>query len=103
MNEYEKIENRIAKDILNAAFIVHNALGAGLLESVYEKCLAYELEKMGYKVACQVPMALTYKELSFDISFRFDILVDDLVIVEVKAVESLASVSFSLNKSNLTT
>jgi GxxExxY protein len=71
------------------AIKVHKALGPGLLESVYQRCLAYELEKAGYAVACEVPLPVTYKEVTIELGFRIDMLVDQTVIVENKTVEKL--------------
>ena len=85
-------ENDISYAIRGAAFQVHNDLGPGLLESVYETALAYELEQMGYSIRRQVGIPMAYKAINFDIGFRLDILVDELVIVEVKSVETLLDV-----------
>lgn len=87
-------ENDISFDIRGAAFKVHNELGPGLLESVYERAMAYELKYMGYRVRRQVGIPMSYKELEYDIGFRMDLLVNDLVIVEVKSVEALHEVHF---------
>jgi len=64
----------------------------GLLESAYEACLAYELRNMGLQVLTQVPLPLTYKEVKLDIGYRLDLLVEDLVLIEVKSVDSLAAI-----------
>lgn len=85
-------ENKISYDIRGAAFAVHSYLGPGLLESVYETALVYELEQMGYDVKRQVGIPMTYKEIKFDNGFRLDVLVNDLVIVEIKSVENLLDV-----------
>jgi GxxExxY protein len=85
-------ENEITYEVIGAALKVHTKLGPGLLESVYENALAYELRKSGHKVICQAGIPVRYEEIKFDIGFRLDILVDDLVIVEVKSVESLIDV-----------
>jgi GxxExxY protein len=85
-------ENQIATQIVDAAFKVHSKLGPGLLESVYEVALAYELEKRGLSVKRQVPVPIKYDDLVFDEGFRADTIVDDSVIVELKSVESIASV-----------
>jgi GxxExxY protein len=85
-------ENKITYEIIGAALKVHTKLGPGLLESVYENALAYELRKSGHIVKNQVGIPVDYENVRFDIGFRLDILVDDLVIVEVKSVESLADV-----------
>jgi GxxExxY protein len=76
-------ENEISYNIRGAAFNIHNELGPGLLESVYETALAYELEQMGYKVRRQVGIPMSYKKIDFDIGFRLDLLINELVIVEV--------------------
>ncbi|MFZ6033683.1 MAG: GxxExxY protein [Melioribacter sp.] len=88
----EKIENIISYDIRGAIFNVYNNLGPGLLESVYETALAYELEKIGRKVKKQVAIPVIYNEERIDLGFRLDLLVDNLVIVEIKSVEALAPV-----------
>ncbi|MFN0213851.1 MAG: GxxExxY protein [Saprospiraceae bacterium] len=88
------IENDITYKIRGAAFKVHNELGPGLLESVYEATLAYELGLLGLSVKTQIGLPLIYKEIKFDIGFRPDILVEESVIVEVKSVELLNQVHF---------
>ena len=90
----EKIENKISYDIRGAIFRVYNNLGPGLLESIYEAALAYELDKMGHKVKKQVGMPVKYDEEIMELGFRLDLLVDDLVIVEIKSVEALAPVHY---------
>ncbi len=80
-------ENEIGKIIVDCAYKVHVKLGPGLLESIYEKCLAYEIEKRGLKVARQVPIQICYDELTFDEGFRADLLVEKKVIVELKSKE----------------
>lgn len=87
-----KDENELSRIILDAAYRVHTALGPGLLESAYEACLAYELRNEGLKVLTQVPLPLVYREVKLDAGYRLDLLVEDLVIVEVKAVDSLAAI-----------
>ncbi len=71
---------------------MYNRLGPGLLESVYEKALAYELRELALKVECQVGIPMTYEEIRFDVGFRLDILVEGLVIVEIKSMEALTEV-----------
>ena len=78
--------NLISYDIIGAAYKVHSALGPGLLESTYEICLEYELKKMGYKVERQKPLPVIYDEIKLDAGYRIDLLVEDSVIVELKAV-----------------
>jgi GxxExxY protein len=85
-------ENEIAKQILNAAFLVHTRLGPGLLESVYEVVLAYELEKSGLTAERQKAMPIMYDNIRFDEAFRSDLVVNGKVIVELKSVESLLPV-----------
>jgi len=82
----EAPENDVSKAILNASIKVHKTLGAGLFESVYEGCLAHELEQLGYKVLRQVPVAVKYGDLKFEGGFKIDLLVNDCVIVELKSV-----------------
>ena len=79
----------IGRNIVHSAIKVHKALGPGLLESVYQKCLAYELEKTGLKVACEVPIPVKYDKVSIDLGFRIDIMVQKAVIIENKTVERL--------------
>ena len=85
-------ENDISYDIRGAAFSIHNELGPGLLESVYETALAYELEQKGYDVKRQVGIPMFFKEIKFYVGFRLDLLINDLVIIEVKSVENLLDV-----------
>lgn len=82
-------EDEIAKEIVDAALKVHRALGPGLLESVYEQCLAYELESRGLNVLTQVAVPVVYGAVRIDTGFRLDLIVDDIVIVELKAVEQM--------------
>ena len=85
-------ENQISYDCRGAAFRVYNHLGPGLLESVYEHALCYELVKSGYRVQRQVGIPVYYDDIKFDLGFRLDIIVNDSVIIEVKSVESLMDV-----------
>jgi GxxExxY protein len=78
-----------AKDIVHCAVNVHKALGPGLLESVYQQCFAYDLEKAGHVVACEAPVPVTYKEVKIDLGFRVDMKVDKAVIIENKTVEKI--------------
>ena len=87
-------ENDISYDVRGAAFKIHKELGPGLLESVYEAALAYELREMGYDVKTQVAAPMYYNDIKFEIGFRLDILVNDLVIIEIKSVEALAGVHY---------
>ena len=85
-------EDEITGKILEAAFKVHTELGPGLLESVYEVTLAHELRKMGLVADRQVPIPIVYDGLQFEVGFRADLIVNDMVIVELKAVEALTKV-----------
>jgi len=85
----EKRENQISAIILDAAIAVHTALGPGLLESAYQACLTYELSARGLKVQMQVPLPINYRGVLIDAAYRLDLVVDDLVIIELKAVERL--------------
>ena len=88
--QIEMTENEIAKQILDAAFVVHTKLGPGLLESVYEVVLAHELKKKGLVVERQKPMAIVYDGIRFDEAYRSDLLVNSKVIVELKSAESVS-------------
>ncbi len=79
--------NAISSEIVDAAYKLHVALGPGLLETVYEVALAHELTKRGLRVRRQVPIPIEYDGLKFDEGFRADLLVEDLVLVELKSVE----------------
>ena len=85
-------ENMIAKAIVDASFKVHKTLGPGLLESVYERVLAYELDGRGLRIQRQVPIPIVYESITFDEGFRADLIVEDKVIVELKSVETVAPV-----------
>jgi len=85
-------ENEVAKQIVDAAFRVHTSLGPGLLESVYEVVLAYELEKRALRKVRQQPAPIVYQTTRFEMGFRADLMVEDLVIVEIKSVEAVAPV-----------
>ncbi|MFK5890890.1 MAG: GxxExxY protein [Flavobacteriaceae bacterium] len=88
-------ENEISKIIFDCALKVHKALGPGLLESVYEACLFYELKKANVKVEKQKELPLVYEEVKLDIGYRIDLIVENKVIIEVKSVEALNDVHLS--------
>jgi GxxExxY protein len=79
-------------EIRGAAFTVHKELGPGLLESVYESALAYELMEKGLFVRTQVPLPVKYKKIDMQLGFRIDLLVEESIIVEIKSVESVHDV-----------
>ena len=84
--------NRVTDKIIGAAIEVHRQLGPGLLESTYEKCLIFELQRIGLVVESQVELPVTYKGMKTDAGYRIDLLVEKSVIVELKAVESILPV-----------
>ena len=84
--------NDLAGKIIGAAMQVHTALGPGLLESTYETCLAHEFKYHGIKVKSQVYLPIKYKGILLDAGYRIDLIVEDSIIVELKAVESLTRI-----------
>jgi GxxExxY protein len=82
-------ENSLSKQIIGAAIEVHKVLGPGLLESAYEECLCRELSLRNLKFKRQVPVNVTYKGLALECGYRLDMIVEDLVIIEIKAVEAV--------------
>lgn len=85
-------EEKIGKAIVNAAYTVHKELGPGLLEKVYEICFCHVLTKNGYQVRRQLNIPIIFDDLVFDEGLRLDVLVNDLVICELKAIETVNSV-----------
>ena len=85
----QKIVNQIAYDIVGCAIEVHKQLGPGLLESIYEKCLIEEIQDHGFNVESQVPVPICYKGKLLNQELKLDLLINDLIIVELKAVEQL--------------
>jgi GxxExxY protein len=85
-------ENQIAAAVVDAAYKIHTTLGPGLLESVYEATLDYELKKRGLRVAQQVALPVYYDEVKLRVGFRIDLLVNEKVIIEIKSVEALAPI-----------
>ncbi len=86
----EKTElDRITETIIGAAIKVHRALGPGLLESAYAACLAFEIADNGLKVETEKPLPVVYRQVKVDCGYRLDLLVEEKVIVEIKAVERL--------------
>ena len=84
--------NKITEIIIGCAIEVHKQLGPGLLESTYEACLLYELEKSGLKVMRQLGLPLIYKDIRLEEGYRLDFLVEDYIVVEIKSVEALNDV-----------
>ena len=85
-------ENEIATIIVDASLKIHRSLGPGLLESVYQATLRYELQKRGLNVVQQVGLPVHYEEVKLEIGFRVDLIVNDKVVIEIKSVEALAPV-----------
>jgi GxxExxY protein len=85
-------ENQLSYLIRGAAFKVHSALGPGILESVYETALEYELKNLNLEVKSQVGIHMQYCNIKFDVGYRLDLLVENKVIVEIKSVESLMDI-----------
>lgn len=90
--QQRKSAHGLSRTIIGAAMEVHSVLGPGLTESAYEACLAYELRTLGLKVARQVSLAIVYNGVRLDEGYRLDLLVDDLVVVELKTVEAISPV-----------
>ncbi|MCA4780720.1 GxxExxY protein [Empedobacter stercoris] len=86
------IENEIATKIIGCAINVHSALGPGLLESAYKECLYYELNQNGLYVEKEKPMPLVFKEVKLNCGYRIDLLVENKIVIEIKAVEGLNNV-----------
>jgi GxxExxY protein len=91
MQEKDRLD-QITRRIIGAAIEVHRHLGLGLLESAYETCLAYELKELGFRVEQQRPLPVVYKDVKLDCGYRLDIVVENAIILEVKAIEQLAPI-----------
>lgn len=87
-------ENEIAKAIVDCAYHIHKELGPGLLESVYESLLEHELRRRGFDVKTQIGLPVQWGEIRLDKGYRIDLLVDDLVVVEIKSVKELEPVHY---------
>jgi len=85
-------DNEVSQAVIGAAIEVHRALGPGLLESAYEAALAHQLRLDGLRVIRQVQLAVTYKGIELPDAYRIDLLVEDLIVVEVKTVEKLEAI-----------
>ena len=88
-------ENEISYKVIGIAIELHRKLGPGLLESVYENTLAYDLRENGLFVIQQVPVPLIYKEVKMEVGYSLDILVNEKLVIEIKSIEQLAPVHFS--------
>ena len=85
-------QDGLSGQVIGAAIEVHKELGPGLLESVYQQCLAYELEERGVQVRAEVALPVRYKGLQFDSAFRIDLMVEEVLVVELKAVDAILPV-----------
>lgn len=85
-------ENQIARQVVDAAYQLHSSLGPGLLESVYEAAMAYELEERGLQVRRQFPIPVVYRDISFEVGFLADLIVNKKLIIELKSVQNTAPV-----------
>ncbi|MEA2043353.1 MAG: GxxExxY protein [Bacteroidota bacterium] len=88
-------ENEISYKCIGAAIAIHKNIGPGLLESAYENALAYDLKELGFNVKQQVAMPFIYKKVRQEIGYRLDLLIDNKVIIEVKAVETIIPVHYA--------
>jgi GxxExxY protein len=84
--------NRVSGVVVDSALTVHRALGPGLLESAYEECLACELRFRGLALTRQVSLPIVYRDLRIEAGYRLDLVIEDLIVVEIKAVERLLAV-----------
>jgi GxxExxY protein len=91
----EGLHRELTESIIGAAISVHRELGPGLLESVYEKCLAFELADRGLSVTTQKEIPVRYKNLTFDCSFRADLIVENKVLLELKSIDQLTAIHTS--------
>ena len=87
--------NEITHEILESAYKIHTVLGPGLLESVYKKCLAYELKKKGLEVQEEYPVPVVYEEVKLECGYRMDLLVNNTVVVELKTVDAFMDVHYA--------
>ncbi|MBO3099508.1 GxxExxY protein [Gelidibacter pelagius] len=86
------MDDKLTERVIGAAIEVHKALGPGLLESAYQKCLFYELESQGFDVKQEIPLPITYKDIVLDHGYRIDLLVENEVVIEIKTVEKFTDV-----------
>lgn len=84
--------NKLGEQIIGAAMKVHTALGAGLLESAYEICLAHELTKLGFRIERQLALPIVYDGIKLDCAYRLDIVVEKMVVLELKATDKLQAI-----------
>lgn len=85
-------ENALSNKVIGAAIEVHKTIGPGLLEGIYQKCLAYELKLQGFNITTEAPLPVRYKDIEFEDAYRVDLMVEDKLVVELKAVETILPV-----------
>lgn len=88
----EASTERIASEVINIALMIHKKLGPGLLESAYKECLYYELQANGFKVEKEKPIPLVYNGIRLDCGYRADLVVEDRILLELKAIEELTKI-----------
>lgn len=86
------ISRKFTRDIIKNAMHVHSALGPGLLESAYQECLSYNLQKAGYSIEKEKPMPLVFEDIKLECGYRIDILIENKLILELKSVNKLNDV-----------
>lgn len=91
MDDKDRLD-QITRRIIGAAIEVHKNLGPGLLESAYQACLAFELRERGFNVEEQKPLPVVYKQVKLDCGYRMDLLVENAIVVEVKAIEQITPI-----------
>ncbi len=88
-------ENIISHKVIGLAMKIHSVLGPGLLESAYRECLYYELRQAGFIVIRELPLPIIYEDIQLDHGYRIDLLIDNLVVIELKTVDSLQDIHFA--------
>ena len=86
------VSNEVTREIIGAAIEVHKTLGPGMLESAYEECLSFELKDRGLCIERQIPVPVVYREVKLECGYRIDILVNGVVVIELKSVDALARI-----------
>lgn len=89
------MDNKLTEKIIGAAIEIHRTLGPGLLESAYQECLFFELKSKGLKVEKEIALPIVYKDVKLDHGYRIDLLVENLVVIELKTVEDFTDVHFA--------
>lgn len=89
-----KLENRLSRDVVDVCFKIHKRLGPGLLESVYEEIMFYELQERGFKVSRQQAVPVKWKGIKMNMGFRADLIVENKLLLELKSVEKVAPVHY---------